>query len=435
MNTTDIKTSNKHTLSNSKKLNNNKVVTLGCRLNIFESAIIEETLSNNNIEDTIVVNTCCVTQKAEEESLNKIRKLKKENPDKHIIATGCAVHTASERLKQMPEVSKVVNNFKKFNNNAFNVKNKDVEDSLNNNSQYYTIPQLTSFTNKTRAFIQIQQGCDHRCSFCVIHKARGKSISLTEDDIIQQVKTIVKNGHKEIVLTGVDISSWNRDIFTKQPSQIGKLCKNILKEVKDLKRLRLSSLDPAVEDDDILDLLDKENRFMPHIHLSLQSMSTPVLNNMGRRHSRESASIWVKKLKQANPSVVIGADIICGFPKETEEQFIETATTLKELNIPLLHVFPYSERSETPAAKMTQIPTSTRKRRALSLIAMAAELKNNLLNSKVNNIEEVLVEAKNTGYTKDYCFVTIAGKEITKNTLCKVKVTGVNHKGLIAEPY
>ncbi|MGV3278694.1 tRNA (N(6)-L-threonylcarbamoyladenosine(37)-C(2))-methylthiotransferase MtaB [Rickettsiales bacterium LUAb2] len=437
--------------------NNNQIVTLGCRLNIFESEVIKKGLDTNNLNDKIVVNTCCVTKKAENHSISTIKKLKKQYPDKEIIVTGCAVHTALDKLTSMPEVSKIIDNFNKFSTSAFNSKERIItvsDNSTSDNNDYnltqklkdnasyqqqnnekpsYSIPKLAHFENKTRSFIQIQQGCDHRCSFCIIHKARGASVSLSEADIINQIREVVNNGHKEVVLTGVDISSWERNIFDNSPSKLGELCINILKAVPNLTRLRLSSLDPAVVDHNIIWLLKNEPRFMPHLHLSLQSMSTPVLINMGRRHTRESATNWVKELQNANSNLVLGADIICGFPKETNEQFTETMESLIELNIPLLHVFPYSERSGTPAAKMQQLPEFIRKERALRLIEVAKQLKQNFLQTKLNQQEEVLVENNNTGYTQDYSLVKITNKQVEKNTLVTVKITEITEKYLLAE--
>lgn len=419
----------------------NKFITLGCRLNTFESEVIKEQLKNNKITNKVIINTCAVTEKAENDSLRQIKKLKRLFPNKEIIVTGCAVHTAAEKLKKMPEISKIISNDYKMSVNAFKeessyVVNNAHTQSINTerNKGNYNIPTLNHFNTRTRAFVQIQQGCDHRCSFCIINKTRGKSLSLQEDDILRQVKKLINNGYKEITLTGVDISSWKRNIFDKtSKSKLGELCVQILKENSNLKRLRLSSLDPAVEDTTLLYLLANEERFMPHLHLSLQSMSNSVLNNMGRRHSKESARDWITKLKLANKSLVLGADIICGFPKETEEQFLDTYKTIKELNIPMLHVFPYSERSNTPAAKMEQIPQNIRKERALMLIDLANQLKDDFYNNKIGKVEEVLIESNNYGHTKDYSNVKILNKTLEKNTLVKTLLISKEKSFLIGE--
>lgn len=420
----------------------NKFITLGCRLNTFESEVIKEQLKNNNITNKVVINTCAVTEKAENDSLRQIKKIKKLFPNKEIIVTGCAVHTAAEKLKNMPEIDKIVSNDYKMSVNAFregsvSTFNKtavipDIKPALNENS--YNIPKLNNFNNRTRAFVQIQQGCDHRCSFCIINKTRGKSLSLQEEDILIQVKNLVNNGYKEITLTGVDISSWKRNIFDKtSKSKLGELCVQILKENNNLKRLRLSSLDPAVEDSTLLHLLANEERFMPHLHLSLQSMNNSVLNNMGRRHSKESSINWIEQLKLTNKNLVLGADIICGFPKETDEQFLDTYNTLKQLNIPMLHVFPYSERSNTPAAKMEQLPQSVRKERALKLIDLGNNLKDSFFNKKIGKVEEILIEKNNFGHTKDYSNVKILNKNIEKNTLVKALIIDKEKSFLIGD--
>lgn len=505
----------------------NKFITLGCRLNTFESEVIKEQLEQNNIRNKIVVNTCSVTAKAEKESLRTIKDLKKRYPGSDIIVTGCAVHTAASLLEVMAhnkDIAKVVPNKHKLSLEHFlstetpglgrasvlseslqrpselvqsrpdpllsceppglnqqspplpeelpRVSSQAVDQVGGSNwgassgqessdqgrvpkgplspltSAYaeqhlvrkrdktwvlkspleltgasqaeganlashtleekatLAIPKLKHFQHRTRAFVQIQQGCDHRCSFCIIHHTRGQSISLTAEKILEQISHLCDNGYQEVTLTGVDISSWQRDIFTSTPSKLGSLCKAILAKTN-LKRLRLSSLDPAVVDEDLLDLVANERRFLPHLHFSLQSLNNQVLTNMGRRHSQASAVFWLERLKKANHELTLGADIIAGFPKETQGQFEDTKAALQRLGVQFLHVFPYSERLGTPAAKMKQIPHSMRKHRALELIEVGKVNQQAWFQQKVGQLEEVLVEKNNLGHARDYSLVKI----------------------------
>ncbi|MDR0484719.1 MAG: tRNA (N(6)-L-threonylcarbamoyladenosine(37)-C(2))-methylthiotransferase MtaB [Alphaproteobacteria bacterium] len=411
--------------------NNNQVFALGCRLNAFEAELIKEQAKKAGVSNTIFVNSCTVTSEAHKQSMQLVRKLKRENPNANIVVTGCGAEIDPNSFANMKEVSKVIGNKDKFSLNALKSEEKIILGDLNSEEDF-TIPQIQGFENRTRAFIQIQQGCDHRCTFCIIATARGKSKSLPQDTIIQQIKQAVDFGHKEVVLTGVDISSWNRDALVNSPSRIGFLCKEILKEVPNLPRLRLSSLDPAVVDSDILDLLKHESRFMPHIHLSLQAMNNSVLKNMGRRHSRENAIAWINDLRTANKNVAIGADMICGFPRETDEQFEDTYSTIKDLKIPFLHVFPYSTRKNTIAEKMKEIPMDIRKKRAKILSGLAEQIKVDFFKAKLNTVEEVLCESNNMGYTKDYSLVKILGNAPQKEII-NVEIVDYNQRQLIAK--
>ncbi|MCL2567776.1 MAG: tRNA (N(6)-L-threonylcarbamoyladenosine(37)-C(2))-methylthiotransferase MtaB [Alphaproteobacteria bacterium] len=408
------------------KEENNKVFALGCRLNTFESEIIKAQAEKAGISNTIFVNSCTVTQEAHKQSMQLVRKLKKENPSMDIVVTGCGAQIDPQGFANMQEVHKVIGNKDKFSQEAMQSSEKIIlgDMGLEENLE---IPQIKGFENKTRVFIQIQQGCDHRCTFCIIAAARGKSKSLQEYQIIQQIKQAVEFGHKEAVLTGVDISSWR-----EEDAGIGLLCKKILREIPNLPRLRLSSLDPAVIDCHILDLLKNEPRFMPHIHLSLQAMNNNVLKNMGRRHSRESAIAWINSLRDANSNIAIGADMICGFPRETDEQFLDTVESIKNLKIPFLHVFPYSSRVGTVAEKMRMVPVDIRKQRAKMLSVLGGQIKADFFAAKLGNIEEILCEANNTGYTRDYSLVKITGNA-PKGSLIYVKIIDYNAQNLIGE--
>lgn len=416
------------------KNNSNQVVSLGCRLNIFEAELIKKQALLANVENSIIVNTCTVTQEAHRQSMQQIRKLKKENPNATIIVTGCGAQVDPQSFANMPEVNKVIGNKDKFSIKALESSEKIIVNDVNSHNDAYKIPLIKGFANKTKAFIQVQQGCDHRCTFCIIQQARGNSRSVSTEDIITQVKQAVAFGHKEIILTGVDISSWNRNALSNEPSQLGQLCLDILKAVPKLPRLRLSSLDPAVPDNNILTLLKNEERFMPHIHLSLQAMNNSVLKHMGRRHCKESATTWIEELKSANPNVAIGADIICGFPKETTNQHQETLKHIQELQIPFLHVFPYSERENTVATKIKpQVPINIRKERAKTLIDIGYTNKANFFAKYVGKTMQMLVESNNVGYTQNYCPVQLISEKTYSREIINIKITGYNKQHLLAK--
>jgi threonylcarbamoyladenosine tRNA methylthiotransferase MtaB len=421
-------------ITNEKNLDaNNQVFALGCRLNFFEAELLKKQVNLSGLKNTIIVNTCTVTSQAHSQSMQLIRKLKKNNPNSQIIITGCGAQIDSKKFAQMPEVNKVIGNDHKFSIDALLSDKKIVMENTNLDKDNYNIPQIEGFENHTRAFIQIQQGCDHKCSFCIINKARGASVSVSKEHIVEQIKKAVDFGHNEIVLTGVDISSYRRNIFNEDPSQIGALCKEILYEVKNLSRLRLSSLDPAVVDSNILDLLKNEPKFMPHLHLSLQSLNDVVLKNMGRRHNKESALQWINDIKKSNPKVVLGADFICGFPRESEDQFLDTLESIQQANLSFLHIFPYSPREGTSAYKMKNVDNNEIKRRTKLMLALGENLKLELFKSKLDSYVEVLVESKNMGYSQDYCLTQIMGDKIPKGSVVMAKVVDYNQKSLIAK--
>ncbi len=383
-----------------------KIVTLGCRLNQLESHMLEQ--QSKGLNDVIIVNTCSVTAEAERQARQTIRRLKRENKEARIVVTGCAAQVNPLQFSEMNEVHKVIGNREKMEIARYIPLEPDIDSEgqgkiavspreMLTETAHHFIPTMN---NRTRAFVQIQQGCDHKCSFCIIREARGPSYSLQADKILEQVRQLVDFGHKEIVLTGVDISSWGKDF--KEKPLLGELIALILRDIPDLQRLRLSSLDPAAEDEALLDVLKSSHRLMPHLHLSLQAAQDRVLANMGRRHNVKSVSAWIEKLRQARPFLSLGADMICGFPKETDAQFEETYRFIAEHNIPLLHVFPYSARKGTAAAKMRAIPKALRKERAQKLRQLGEELKEKWLQSFVGTSAEILVEAGNKGYNPHY---------------------------------
>ena len=334
-----------------------EVVTLGCRINSYESEVLKEKLGN--LENVIIVNTCAVTGEAERQCRQTIRKLRKENPDAKIVVTGCAAQVATQKFANMPEVDLVLGNKEKAEiENYIDSQEKEVVSDIFNYDSYdkYII---TGFEGRHKAFVQIQQGCNHRCTYCIIPYARGNNRSVKEEDVIKQIRKLLEQGFKEICLTGVDACSY-------QPSFSG-LVKHILEQIPELPSLQFGSLDPAALDDEFIALVGKDKRIYPHFHLSIQSGDNLILKRMRRRHSREDVINLCHKIRAVRPEATFGSDFICGFPTETEEQFENTVKLVREAGINKLHVFPYSERSGTPAAAMPQVPVNVRKDRARRL--------------------------------------------------------------------
>lgn len=334
-----------------------EVVTLGCRINSYESEVLKEKLGN--LDNVIIVNTCAVTGEAERQCRQTIRKLRKENPNAKIVVTGCAAQVATKKFADMPEVDLVLGNKEKAEiENYIDSQEKEVVSDIFNYDSYdkYII---TGFEGRHKAFVQIQQGCNHRCTYCIIPYARGNNRSVKEEDVIKQIRKLLEQGFKEICLTGVDACSY-------QPSFSG-LVKHILEQIPELPSLQFGSLDPAALDDEFIALVGKDKRIYPHFHLSIQSGDNLILKRMRRRHSREDVINLCNKIRAVRPEATFGSDFICGFPTETEEQFENTVKLVREAGINKLHVFPYSERSGTPAAAMPQVPVNVRKDRARRL--------------------------------------------------------------------
>lgn len=342
-----------------------EVVTFGCRINAYESEVIREKLKNYS--NLIVVNTCAVTGEAERQCRQTIRKLKRENPACDIIVTGCSAQISSAKIAEMKEVSLVLGNKEKkhiedYVGNIFADKKQVGDIFSDTDCDDYVI---TGFEGRQKAFVEIQQGCNHRCTYCIIPYARGKNRSLAPQKIVAQIKTLLANGFEEICLTGVDICSY-------KPS-LSSLVEYILQQIPELPKLNFGSLDPAAIDDNFINLLQKYNNISSHFHLSIQSGDNEVLRQMGRRHNREKIIELCAKIRSIRPEAKFGADFICGFPTETEAQFLNTCALVKEAKINKLHVFPYSERSGTPAYKMKQLPMAERRRRAAILRELSEE--------------------------------------------------------------
>lgn len=381
-----------------------QLITLGCRLNTFESEVIRSQAEQANLSDAIIVNTCAVTAEAERQARQTIRRARRDNPDAKIIVTGCAAQLHPETFADMDEVDRVLGNAEKLEAKYFQddavVSVSDIMEATE------TAPHLIEgFDGRTRAFVQVQQGCDHRCTFCIIPFARGNNRSVPVGAIAEQMTTLVDAGYAEVVLTGVDISSYGADL--PGSPNLGQLCRRLLDAVPNLKRLRLSSLDPAAFDEDLVDLFANEPRLMPHVHLSLQAMDDMILKRMKRRHSRSDAYRLVKRLRGVRPDAVFGADLIAGFPTETDDLFDNTLRAIEELDIAFLHVFPYSPRDGTPAAKMPAVAKDIAKARAMKLRAAGEKALQRFLQSRIGTTESVLVEQGRKGRTEHYAEVDL----------------------------
>ncbi|OHC73697.1 MAG: tRNA (N(6)-L-threonylcarbamoyladenosine(37)-C(2))-methylthiotransferase MtaB [Rhodospirillales bacterium RIFCSPLOWO2_12_FULL_58_28] len=398
-----------------------RIITLGCRLNTFESEVIRDQIAAAGIINTVIVNTCAVTAESERQACQTIRRLRRESPDARIIVTGCAAQINPARFAAMKEVDRVVGNAGKLDaailtGNGEAVVVTDIAEDIAAAGHL-----LGGFENRTRAFLQVQQGCDHRCTFCIVPMARGPNRSIAKSRIVEQARMLTANGHKEIVLTGADVSSYGADL--KNRPALGGLARALLREVPDLKRLRISSLDPAGIDDSLFSLLADEPRFMPHLHLSLQSANDAVLKRMKRRHTRASAFDLCRRLRRARPDVALGADLIAGFPTESEDMFKDTLAAVEEMGLTYLHVFPYSPRPGTPAARMPQTPSAERKLRAERLRAAGDTALARFFEARVGSDARVLAEKDNCGHCEHFAPVRLAF-DVEPGTIVDVRITG-----------
>ena len=399
----------------------NFIKTFGCRLNTFETEIIKSFIETNKIKNLSVVNTCAVTQEAEKKAVREIKKIKNKNKDTFLVVTGCAAQLRAKSFENMSEVDLVLGNQEKLIsgnwskiNNLLKTNKKNFKSNLVSNiMKENTLPsnKLIPSKSNTRAFLGIQNGCDHRCTFCIIPYARGNSRSITKSEIKKQIETLVLNGIKEVVLTGVDITSWGLDFEKKE--RLGDLICFILNSIPSLERLRISSIDSIEIDPRLMDLLCYETRLMPHLHLSLQSGDNMILKRMKRRHSREDTIKFCSLLKKIRPKMTFSADIIAGFPTENDDMFQNTISIIEQCKIDWIHVFPYSSRTGTPASKMPQVPKMEIDKRASILRKISNERLNKHLKNKIGSIQKVLVEGNAKGFTEDYSRVSFEeGPEI-----------------------
>ncbi len=386
-----------------------KIVTFGCRLNAYESQVIRGHARAAGLADAVIVNTCAVTAEAERQARQAIRKARREHPAAQIIVTGCAAQIDPEGYAAMAEVDRVLGNAEKLEAASY----LETEPVLVNDIMSVRETaghMIAGFEERTRAFIQVQQGCDHRCSFCIIPFGRGPSRSVPLGEVTRQVRALVEAGVKEVVLTGVDISDYGNDL-PGRPS-LGQMTRRLLAQVPELPRLRLSSVDPVELDDEIFRLLAEEPRLCPHLHLSLQSGDDLILKRMKRRHSRADALRVVARARALRPDVVLGADLIAGFPTETEELFANTLSVVEEAGLTFLHVFPYSARSGTPAARMPQLPGSVRKERAARLRAAGDAALAHFLDRCVGMTASVLIEKDGFGHSAHFAPVVLSSGDV-----------------------
>jgi threonylcarbamoyladenosine tRNA methylthiotransferase MtaB len=388
------------------------VINFGCRLNSYESEVIKELFKEKNVvlddgKDLVVFNSCAVTKQAEDQLCQAIRKVKRERRNVLVGVVGCAVQVNSEKYLSMPEVDFIIGNNNKLEVSSylnFTHNRANIADVFSKN----TVPDklITGFENRSRAFIQVQNGCDNRCTFCITRLARGYSVSAPPGKIIDQVKKLVDNNYKEIVLTGVDVSDYGKGLDEK--INLGLLTKRILRETG-IERLRISSIDISKLNGDLEEVYQQEQRLMPHIHLSLQSGDNMILKRMLRRHTREMAIEKCLELKSRRKGLVFGADLIAGFPTETEKMHENSVKIIGEIPISFGHIFPYSERPKTEAALMLQVDKSVRRERAREL-RVACSVNLNILKKSVKNTRQmVLIESKSKGRLENYLQVDLKG--------------------------
>ncbi len=409
-----------------------QVISLGCRLNAFEAELIRE--QGAGLENTVIINSCAVTAEAERQTRQTIRRTRRDNPDARLIVTGCAAQLDPESFGAMPEVDKVLGNREKLDPTAFLKDNKTQSIVVTDIMQATETAAhlIHGFDGRARAFVEIQQGCDHRCTFCIIPFARGPNRSVGLGRIVEQVRTLVDRGFREVVLTGVDICSFGAGLPGKP--KLGDLVRRLLAAVPALPRLRLSSLDPAAIDDSLFDALASEPRVMPHLHLSVQALDDVILKRMKRRHLYADVERALAHARAARPDVVFGADLIAGFPTETDTQFENTLSGVAALGITHLHVFPYSERPGTPAARMPTVPVAERKARAQHLRDAGTRALARFMADQVGDTAAVLIERDGQGLSEHYAPVHIAADTVP-GEIVPVALTGTAGSHLVGAPF
>ncbi|MCP3404139.1 tRNA (N(6)-L-threonylcarbamoyladenosine(37)-C(2))-methylthiotransferase MtaB [Bradyrhizobium sp. CCGB01] len=395
------------------------IVTFGCRLNAFEAEVIRREAEGAGLSDTIVINSCAVTNEAVAQARQSIRKLKRERPGARIVVTGCAAQTQSRMFADMAEVDRVVGNDDKMRGEAWREARAAFDLGANEKiavSDIMSVKEMAPHlidgfaSGLPRVFVQVQNGCDHRCTFCIIPFGRGNSRSVPMGAVVDQVRALVARGHAEIVLTGVDLTSYGADL--PGAPKLGMLTKQILRHVPELRRLRISSIDSIEADNDLLDAIADDARLMPHLHLSLQSGDDMILKRMKRRHSRSNSIAFCNRVRRLRPDIAFGADIIAGFPTETEEMFSRSLDLVEECGLTFLHVFPYSPRPGTPAARMPQVAGPAIKARAKRLREAGEAALRQRLQAEVGATRDVLIESEGQGRTEHFLPVAIAGGRV-----------------------
>jgi threonylcarbamoyladenosine tRNA methylthiotransferase MtaB len=405
-----------------------RIVTFGWRLNAWESEVMRDHARAAGLGDAVIVNTCAVTAEAERQARQAIRKARREHPAARLIVTGCAAQIDPARYAAMPEVDRVLGNVEKLRPDSFRAEAPVLADDIMAVRETAS-HLLAGFEGRTRAFVQVQQGCDHRCTFCVIPYGRGPSRSVPVGEVAAQVRALAEAGIAEVVLTGVDVTDYGRDL-PGRPT-LGQLARRLLALVPELPRLRLTSLDPVEIDDDLVRLFAHEPRLMPHVHLSLQAGSDLILKRMKRRHTMAGAEAVCARLRAARRDIAFGADLIAGFPTETEAQFAETVAAVDRLGLAYLHVFPYSARAGTPAARMPQVAKPVRKARAARLRAAGEAALARFLDGRIGATAAVLVEEPGRGRSEHYAEVEVDGGR--PGAVVAVRVTGRCRNRLVGQ--
>jgi threonylcarbamoyladenosine tRNA methylthiotransferase MtaB len=412
-----------------------EIVTFGCRLNAFESEVIAREAESAGLTDTIVINSCAVTNEAVAQARQSIRRMKRERPDARIVVTGCAAQTQARMFAEMAEVDRVVGNDDKMRGEAWQAARAAFDRAPAfdiDHSEKIAVADIMSVREMAphlldgfkaglpRVFVQVQNGCDHRCTFCIIPYGRGNSRSVPMGAVVDQVRALAERGHAEIVLTGVDLTSYGADL--PGAPKLGQLTKQILRHVPELKRLRISSIDSIEVDRDLLDVIAGDERLMPHLHLSLQSGDDLVLKRMKRRHSRRDSIEFCAQVRRLRPDIALGADIIAGFPTESEEMFARSQDLVGECDLTFLHVFPYSKRPGTPASRMPQVAGEIIKERAKRLRAVGAAALARRLMSELGQQRQILIESSVQGRTEHFIPVEISGE--IPGAVRKLTITG-----------
>lgn len=407
------------------------ILTFGCRLNTYESEVMRGHAAT--LEDVIIVNTCAVTGEAERQARQAIRRAHRERPNARIVVTGCAAQINPDHWATLPGVTRVLGNEDKLKAESWTLPALHAGNAVSDimTAKETAAHLVTDFAGRTRAFVQVQQGCDHRCTFCIIPFGRGPSRSVPVGAVVEQVRALVAAGYREVVLTGVDITSWGGDL--PGLPRLGQLCRRVLALVPELERLRLSSVDPVEIDEDIWRLLENEPRFMPYLHLSLQAGSDMILKRMKRRHLVADAAAVIARARAINPAIGLGADLIAGFPTEDETLFAETLGFLESAAIPYLHVFPYSARPDTPAAKMPAVPVVERKARAARVRAVGERSAHRYYESLLGHELKVLMETPQSGHSEEFVPVRLAEGLSETGRIEVLRATAVDAGGLVAE--
>ena len=401
------------------------VITLGCRLNAYESEVMRAHATAAGLVDAVIINTCAVTSEAVRQAAQTIRRVRRDRPGAKIIVTGCAAQVEPARFAEMPEVDHVVGNSEKMNAETFRgfglpeAQRVQVNDIMS--VRETASHMIAGFRSRARAYVQVQNGCDHRCTFCIIPYGRGASRSVPAGMVVAQVRRLVEAGYKEIVLTGVDLTSYGGEMPGEMT--LGRLVRQILRKVPALERLRLSSIDQVEADKDLLDAIGEEDRLMPHLHLSLQSGDDMVLKRMKRRHVRADAIQFCALARRLRPDTVFGADLIAGFPTETEAMFENTLRLVDECSLTFLHVFPFSPRPGTPAARMPQVARADVRERAARLRAKGDTVLSGFLAAQHGRAVDVLMERVSLGRTRHFAELSLEdGAQVGQ--IVRARVTG-----------